>query len=92
MAAGAARCSASKTSTAKTYIYCFTFVRLAGLIVLGRCPDSEPDRGVYGWAGRAAVLALALGCLATAATTPLEIRVIAARLPPVVPGSLTAAR
>ena len=32
---------------------------------------------------------LAFGCLATAAITPLEIRVIAAGLSPVVPGSLT---
>jgi hydrogenase-4 component B len=66
-----------------------TFVRLVGLIVLGRGADSEPDRGEYGWAGRAAVVLLALGCLVTAAITPLEIRVIAAGLSPVVPGSLT---
>jgi len=43
----------------------------------------------YGGAGRAAVLVLALGCLATAAITPLEIRVIAAGLSPAVPASLT---
>ena len=66
-----------------------TFVRLVGLIVLGRGTESEPGRSGYGWAGRAAVLVLALGCLATAAVTPLEIRVIAAGLSPVVPGSLT---
>ena len=66
-----------------------TFVRLVGLIVLGRGTESEPGRGGYGWAGRAAVLVLALGCLATAAITPLEIRVIAAGLSPAVPGSLT---
>jgi len=66
-----------------------TFVRLVGLIVLGRGTGSGPARGEYGWAGRAAVVVLALGCLATAAITPLEIRVIAAGLSPVVPASLT---
>jgi len=35
------------------------------------------------------VVVLAVGCLATAAITPLEIRVVAAGLSPVVPGSLT---
>ena len=48
-----------------------------------------PPRPPWGWAGRAAVAVLALGCLATAAITPLEIRVIAAGLSPVVPASLT---
>jgi hydrogenase-4 component B len=66
-----------------------TFVRLVGLIVLGRGGGSESARGDYGIAGRAAVVVLALGCLATAAITPLEIRVITAGLSPVVPGSLT---
>src|SRR5271165_2559394 len=66
-----------------------TFVRLVGLIVLGRGTDSEPGRGEYGPAGRATVVVLALGCLVTAAITPLEIRVIAAGLSPVVPASLT---
>jgi hypothetical protein len=36
------------------------------------------------------VVVLALGCLVTAAVTPLEIRVIAAGLSPAVPASLTA--
>ena len=66
-----------------------TFVRLVGLIVLGRGAEPGSARGGYGWAGRAAVLVLALGCLATAAVTPLEIRVIAAGLSPVVPAPLT---
>ena len=66
-----------------------TFVRLVGLIVLGRGTESEPGRSGYGWTGRAAVLVLALGCLAAAAVTPLEIRVIAAGLSPVVPAPLT---
>jgi hydrogenase-4 component B len=66
-----------------------TFVRLVGLIVLGRGTESEPGRAGYGWPGRAAVVVLALGCLATAAVTPLEIRVIAAGLSPAVPASLT---
>jgi len=66
-----------------------TFVRLVGLIVLGRDTGSAPVRAEYGPAGRAAVVVLALGCLATAAITPLEIRVIAAGLSPAVPASLT---
>jgi hydrogenase-4 component B len=66
-----------------------TFVRLVGLIVLGRGPESEPGRAGYGWAGRAAVLVLSAACLGIAAVTPLEIRVIAAGLSPAVPGSLT---
>ena len=71
-----------------------TFVRLVGLVVLGRGPDvAGPGRGSrtgeYGWAGRAAVALLAACPLALAAVTPLEIRVIAAGLSPVVPGSVT---
>jgi hydrogenase-4 component B len=75
-----------------------TFVRLVGLCCLGGSdpPQTPPAPGVthpsrppLGIAGRAAVVVLALGCLATAAITPLEIRVIAAGLSPVVPGSLT---
>ncbi len=66
-----------------------TFVRLVGLIVLGRGPGSTAAGGEYGWAGRAAVVVLAVCCLAIAAVTPLEIRVIAAGLSPVVPAPLT---
>jgi hypothetical protein len=66
-----------------------TFVRLVGLVVKRNGP--APVRGApltYGWSGRAAVLVLAVCCLAMAAVTPLEIRVIAAGLSPVVPGAL----
>jgi formate hydrogenlyase subunit 3/multisubunit Na+/H+ antiporter MnhD subunit len=66
-----------------------TFVRLVGLIVLGRGTESEPGRSGYGPAGRAAVLVLSAACLGIAAVTPLEIRVIAAGLSPAIPGSLT---
>ena len=66
-----------------------TFVRIVGLIVLGRGTESEPARGEYRWAGRVAIAVLAVGCLAIAAITPLEIRVIAAGLSPVVPAALT---
>ena len=66
-----------------------TFVRLVGLIVLGRGTESEPGRSGYGPAGRVAVLVLSAACLGIAAVTPLEIRVIAAGLSPAIPGSLT---
>jgi len=78
-----------------------TFVRLVGLIVLYRPGGDDPPQTPpahegaarppvppWGWAGRAAIVVLALGCLATAAVTPLEIRVIAAGLSPAVPPSL----
>jgi len=68
-----------------------TFVRLVGLVVLGRGMGAgqQSRRTEYGWAGRIAVAVLAACPLAIAAVTPLEIRVIAAGLSPVVPGSLT---
>jgi hydrogenase-4 component B len=66
-----------------------TFVRLVGMVVLGP-PGSRGSRsGEYGWAGRTAVVVLSVFPLAIAAVTPLEIRVIAAGLSPVVPGGLT---
>jgi len=74
-----------------------TFVRLVGLCCLGgkdppQTPPApggtHPPRPPLGWAGRAAVLVLSVCCLAIAAVTPLEIRVIAAGLSPVVPGGL----
>jgi hydrogenase-4 component B len=82
-----------------------TFVRLVGLIVLGPgghggagsppvrggIPGGRPPGGStdYGWAGRVAVVVLAVCCVAIAAVTPLEIRVIAAGLSPDVPSALT---
>ncbi|MDQ2814453.1 MAG: NADH/ubiquinone/plastoquinone (complex I), partial [Actinomycetota bacterium] len=73
-----------------------TFVRLVGLIVLGRgtegrLPAASAGTGLveYGWPGRAAVIVLAVSCLAIAAVTPLEVRVIAAGLSPDVPSALT---
>ena len=65
-----------------------TFVRLVGMVVLG---PAGPDRSrrEYGWAGRGAVALLAASPLVIAALTPLEIRVIAAGLSPVVPGGVT---
>jgi formate hydrogenlyase subunit 3/multisubunit Na+/H+ antiporter MnhD subunit len=48
-----------------------------------------PEVTDYGWAGRAAVALLAASTLVIAALTPLEIRVIAAGLSPVVPGGVT---
>jgi hydrogenase-4 component B len=68
-----------------------TFVRLIGLVVLGT-PGPAPERrgargapGDFGVTGRVGVVLLAGACLALAALTPLEIRVIAAGLAPVLP-------
>jgi len=66
-----------------------TFVRLVGMVVLGPAGPEGSRRGEYGWAGRGAVALLAASPLVIAALTPLEIRVIAAGLSPVVPGALT---
>jgi formate hydrogenlyase subunit 3/multisubunit Na+/H+ antiporter MnhD subunit len=70
-----------------------TFVRLIGLVVLGRpWPDAAATRRDAGIAGRAGIVLLAAACLALAALTPLEIRVIGAGLTPVLPsGAVTAA-
>ncbi len=81
-----------------------TFVRLTGLVVLGPpAPGGGPvqpgpagpgepgaaQQRDYGWLGRAAIVILSLGCLATAALLPLVIRVVAAGLSPVVPAAVT---
>jgi hydrogenase-4 component B len=77
-----------------------TFVRIVGMVALGPRgtgqldaaprgtvpPGASPD---FGWAGRCAVMLLAACPLALAAITPLEIRVVAAGLSPVVPAGLT---
>jgi hydrogenase-4 component B len=80
-----------------------TFVRVVGMVVLGPpggdgVTGSPPMRrgGLGGivppegsWVAKAGVAFLAACTLAIAAVTPLEIRVIAAGLSPVVPGGLT---
>jgi formate hydrogenlyase subunit 3/multisubunit Na+/H+ antiporter MnhD subunit len=63
-----------------------TFVRLVGLVVLGRPgPAGGAVPRDYGLIGRAGVVMLSAACLVIAALTPLEIRVIAAGLSPAVP-------
>jgi len=66
-----------------------TFVRLVGMVVLGSSRSGGSRSGEYGWPGRVAVVVLAVCPLAIAAVTPLEVRVIAAGLSPVVPSGLT---
>jgi formate hydrogenlyase subunit 3/multisubunit Na+/H+ antiporter MnhD subunit len=73
-----------------------TFVRMVGAVVLGqpRSPgaDGEPARlWDFRLGGRVAIVALGAACLAIAALTPLEIRVVAAGLSPVVSAPLTSA-
>jgi len=69
-----------------------TFVRLIGLVVLGR-PAGEQRAAAAdaGRAGRAGIVLLAAACLALAAVTPLEIRLIGAGLAPVLPTSAVTA-
>jgi len=66
-----------------------TFVRLVGMTVLGPSRSGGSSSGEYGWAGRVAIVVLGLCPLVLAALTPLEIRVIASGLSPVVPGAVT---
>lgn len=76
-----------------------TFVRIIGLTLLGSTgPTAEPARPTAEPArppadlpagGRVAALALAVGCLGVAAVTPLEVRVIAAGLGPIVPDQVS---
>jgi hydrogenase-4 component B len=66
-----------------------TFVRVVGLVVLGRRVDADPGRSKHQRTASAAVLVLSLCCLGLAAVTPLEIRVISAGLSPAVPAALT---
>ena len=65
------------------------FVRLVGMIVLGRPSPGLRKGRDYGAGGRAGIVILAAACLVTAALTPLEIRVIAAGLAPVMPAAAT---
>jgi hydrogenase-4 component B len=66
-----------------------TFVRLVGLVVKRDGPEAVSGAPLtYGWTGRGAVVVLSVCCLAISAVTPLEIRVIAAGLSPVVPSRL----
>ncbi|GAB3366126.1 MULTISPECIES: proton-conducting transporter transmembrane domain-containing protein [Amycolatopsis] len=66
------------------------FVRIVGLTVLGpRGPrDAELARDT-GPLGKLALTALGAGCLAVAAVAPLQVRVIAAGLGPIVPRDAT---
>ena len=64
------------------------FVRVLGLVLLGRRPDDVGRGAEAGWVGRAGLGALALSCIAIAAITPLEIRVLARGLSPIVSASL----
>jgi hydrogenase-4 component B len=65
-----------------------TFVRLVGLVVLGKPRSARATAGHdFGLAGRTGIVLLGVACLAIAALTPLEIRLIAAGLSPVQPAA-----
>jgi hydrogenase-4 component B len=66
-----------------------TFVRLIGMVVLGQPRPAHPDLGDVRVGGRAAIVGLGAACLALAALTPLEIRMVAAGLAPIVPAPVT---
>jgi hydrogenase-4 component B len=68
-----------------------TFVRLIGMVVLGqpRPAGVRPRLWDFRAGGRAAIAGLGAACLVLAALTPLEIRVIAAGLSPIVPARVT---
>ncbi len=66
-----------------------TFVRLIGMVVLGQPRPARPDLGDVRFGGRAAIAGLGAACLALAALTPLEIRMVAAGLAPIVPAPVT---
>jgi hydrogenase-4 component B len=67
-----------------------TFVRLIGMVVLGQPRSGDrPKLRDYRTGGRAAIVGLGAACLVLAALTPLEIRVVAAGLSPIVPAPLT---
>jgi hydrogenase-4 component B len=70
-----------------------TFVRLIGLVVLGRPRSgrSAPAGRDLGLAGRSGLVLLSVACLALAALAPLEIRMIAAGLSPVLPATAVTA-
>ena len=68
-----------------------TFVRLIGFVVLGRPADQQPAAADARPAGRLGIVLLAAACLALAAVTPLEIRLIGAGLAPVLPPSAVTA-
>ncbi|NLU76676.1 NADH/ubiquinone/plastoquinone (complex I) [Streptomyces sp. HNM0575] len=66
-----------------------TFVRIVGMVVLGPLdkerPRRESRRTDLGACGRAGMLMLAVGGLAVAALTPLQVRVVSAGLADLVP-------
>jgi hydrogenase-4 component B len=70
-----------------------TFVRLIGLVVLGRPRSAPAGAGTrdLGLAGRTGLVLLAVACLPLAALAPLEIRMIAAGLSPVLPATAVTA-
>jgi hydrogenase-4 component B len=64
------------------------FVRILGLVVLG-AGDKQRPRSDTGSAGRVGLVLLAVGCVALAALTPLEIQLIAHGLGQLVPAATT---
>ena len=70
-----------------------TFVRLIGMVVLGRPASDQQGTTATdaGRTGRVGIVLLAAACLALAAVTPLEIRLIGKGLAPVLPAAAVTA-
>jgi hydrogenase-4 component B len=66
-----------------------TFVRVLGLAFFGRQATPVPAGRDAGWVGRVGLISLAAGCLALAACTPWEIRLLTHGLEPLVPVAVT---
>jgi len=72
-----------------TGLAALAFLRVVGLVLLGKPPASFDRLKDTGLGGKAGLVALGFGCLGLAALTPWEIRFIARGLSPLVPRAST---
>jgi formate hydrogenlyase subunit 3/multisubunit Na+/H+ antiporter MnhD subunit len=72
-----------------TGLAALAFLRVLGLAFLGKPSDDLDSAKETGLFGRAALVALGIGCLGLAAVSPWEVRYIARGLSPLVPRAAT---